>query len=58
MEHLEHPIDILIKSESVLYKRISRMRTGKPRTFALERLNQIKESIKILKTYQPKEYER
>jgi hypothetical protein len=48
MEHLEHPIDVLIKSEAVLYKRISRMKTGKPRTEALERLNQIKDAIKVL----------
>jgi len=55
MEHLEHPIEVLLKAEAVLYKRISRMQTGKPRTEALERLNQLKEGIKALRTYRPKE---
>jgi len=55
MEHLEHSIDVLLKAESVLYKRISRMKTGKPRTEALERLNQLKEAIKVLKVYRPRE---
>lgn len=57
MEHLEHPIDILIRSEEVLWKRISRMRTGKPRTEALARLHQIKDAIKILNQHKVRSYE-
>lgn len=57
MEHLEHPIDILIKSEEVLWKRISRMRIGKPRTEALGRLHQIKDAIKILNQHKGRRYE-
>ena len=45
---MEHPIDILIKSEAVLMKRISRMKTGKPRSEAQQRLAQIREAIKLL----------
>ncbi len=45
---MEHPIDILIKSEAVLMKRISRMKTGKPRSEAQQRLGQIREAIKLL----------
>lgn len=45
---MEHPIDILLKSESVLMKRISRMKTGKPRSEAQQRLAQIREAIKLL----------
>jgi len=45
---MEHPIDILLKSEAVLMKRISRMKTGKPRSEAQQRLGQIKEAIKLL----------
>jgi hypothetical protein len=48
---MEHPIDVLIKAESVLYTRISRMKTGKPRTEALERLHQIKDAIKLLQQH-------
>jgi hypothetical protein len=48
MEQLEYPIEVLLQSEAVLYKRISRMKTGKPRTEALERLNQLKDAIKML----------
>lgn len=45
---MEHPIDILLKSEAVLMKRISRMKTGKPRSEAQQRLGQIREAIKFL----------
>ncbi len=45
---MEHPIDILLKSEAVLMKRISRMKTGKPRTEAQQRLNQIRDAIRLL----------
>ena len=45
---MEHPIDILLKSEAVLMKRISRMKTGKPRTEAQQRLGQIRDAIKLL----------
>jgi hypothetical protein len=48
---MEHALDVLIKAESVLYTRIGRMKTGKPRTEALERLHQIKDAIKHLQHY-------
>lgn len=49
---MEHPIEVLLQSEAVLMKRISRMKTGKPRTEALERLHQIKDAIKLLQQHQ------
>lgn len=48
---IDHPIEVLLKTEAVLMKRISRMQTGKPRTEAQERLNQVKTAIKVLTEY-------
>ena len=41
---------VLEKAETVLKKRISRMLDGKPRVAAQDRLRELKEGIKKLKT--------
>jgi hypothetical protein len=45
---MEYPIEILKKSESVLMKKISRMKDGKPRNFSVERLHRLRDAIKVL----------
>lgn len=45
---LEYPIEVLRDTEAVLMRRISRMRDGKPRTAAQERLNSLREAIRQL----------
>jgi archaellum component FlaC len=45
---MEYPIEILKKSESVLMRKISRMKDGKPRNYSVERLNRLREAIKYL----------
>lgn len=45
---LEYPIEVLRDTEAVLMKRISRMKDGKPRTAAQERLNALRDAIRLL----------
>lgn len=45
---MEYPIEILKKSESVLMRKISRMKDGKPRNFSVERLHRLRDAIKVL----------
>lgn len=49
-EVLEHEaIEVLTKAEAVLMKRIKAMRDGKPKYAASERLNQLREALKLVK---------
>lgn len=45
---LDYPIQVLRDTESVLMKRISRMKDGKPKTSAQDRLNRLRDAIKVL----------
>jgi hypothetical protein len=42
-------IVVLTKAEAVLMKRIREMRDGKPKYAASERLNQLREALRVLK---------
>jgi hypothetical protein len=45
---MEYPIEILKKTESVMMRKISRMKDGKPRNFSVERLHRLREAIRVL----------
>lgn len=45
---LDYPIQVLRDTEAVLMKRISRMKDGKPRTAAQDRLNRLRDAIRVL----------
>lgn len=45
---LDYPIQVLRDTEAVLMKRIGRMRDGKPRTAAQDRLNCLRDAIRLL----------
>lgn len=47
---METAIEVLLKAESVLNRRIQRMRPGKPQTAAQSRINEIRRAITHLKT--------
>lgn len=46
---MEHAIEVLEKAESVLMKRISKMREGAPKWAANSRLTEIRTAIKLIK---------
>jgi hypothetical protein len=46
---MEHAIEVLTKAESVLNRRIQRMRPGKPQTAAQYRINELRKAIVQLK---------
>ena len=48
---MQEAIDILRHSESVLVKKIKGMKDGKPKYAAGDRLNEIRDAIKLLKRY-------
>lgn len=45
-------IEVLTKAEAVLMKRIKAMRDGKPKYAANERLRELRDAIKLIKTYE------
>lgn len=45
---LDYPIQVLRDTEAVLMKRIGRMKDGKPRTAAQDRLNRLRDAIRVL----------
>ena len=50
IEVLEHEaIVVLEKAEAVLMKRIREMRDGKPKYAASERLNELRDALKLLR---------
>jgi hypothetical protein len=51
MAKLEHALEVLQHSESVLMKRIREMRDGKPKDVAKDKLYQIREAIGLIKEY-------
>jgi len=48
---MQEAIDILRHSESVLAKKIKGMKDGKPKYAAAERINEIRDAIKLLNNY-------
>lgn len=46
---MEHAIEVLEKAESVLMKRIKKMRDGSPKWAAVSRLEEIRTALKIVK---------
>jgi hypothetical protein len=46
---MEHAIEVLEKAESVLNRRIQRMRPGRPQAAAQSRINEIRRAIVRLK---------
>ena len=51
MAKLEHALEVLQHSESVLMKRIREMRDGKPKDVAKDKLYQIRDAIALVKEY-------
>jgi len=45
-------IEVLTKAEAVLMKRIKAMRDGKPKYAANERLRELRDALKLIKTYE------
>ena len=49
---MKEAIEILRHSESVLVKKIKGMKDGKPKYAAAEKLNELRDAIKVLQQYE------
>lgn len=49
---MQEAIDILRHSETVLVKKIKGMKDGKPKYAAAEKLNELRDAIKVLQEYE------